>query len=241
MAKKTTDGDSTKVDSQVATASPVTPGTEAPDSTATDGAKASKPSQGAQTNGNAADGAVQDPFDPAALRLRGDTVDSIGAEQPLLRVPVQKPPRHAFFRANPDSALILPAHIIDMKEEREVYLVTPEMALALPGETKPIELRVCITRQGMVFLWPVPMPSDDGRRIPWYDTARKIVKEAETVWCRMIPNMQAGHYDVLTSKHIPDPVWPPHSLKNLLRIAFGDDRLVDREDHPIVRQLLGQA
>jgi hypothetical protein len=30
-------------------------------------------------------------------------------------------------------------------------------------------------------------------------------------------------------------------MRDLLRIAFGDDRLVDREDHPVIRQLLGEA
>jgi hypothetical protein len=241
MKRNVTDEKTAKADSQEATVSPVTSDIEPPASKATDSAEASKTSPGAQTDGDAADEAAPDPFDPTALRMRGDTVDSIGVEKPLLRVPVQKPPRHAFFRVNPNPELLLPAHIIDLKEEHEVYLVTPEMALVLPGETKPIELRVCVTRQGIIFLWPVPMPTEDGRRNAWHDTARKIAKQAETLWCRMTSNMQAGHYDVVTSKHIPDPVWPPHSMRDLLRIAFGDDRLVDREDHPVIRQLLGEA
>ena len=44
-------------------------------------------------------------------------------------------------------------------------------------------------------------------------------------------------YDVQTSIHIPDPVWPVIDMRSLLRIAFSDGRLIDREDHPVIRQL----
>jgi hypothetical protein len=57
----------------------------------------------------------------------------------------------------------------------------------------------------------------------------------------MQSNMSLGAYDVQTSAHIPDPVWPDISMRELLRLAFGDGRLIDREDHPVIRQLLGSA
>jgi hypothetical protein len=57
----------------------------------------------------------------------------------------------------------------------------------------------------------------------------------------MQSNMALGAYDVTTSDHYPDPVWPKVALRELLRIAFGDGRLIDRDDHPIIRQLRGRA
>ena len=37
---------------------------------------------------------------------------------------------------------------------------------------------------------------------------------------------------------LPDPAWPDKSLSELLRLAFRN-KIVDREDHPIVKQSLG--
>ena len=53
----------------------------------------------------------------------------------LTTVPVRKPNRQDFVRVHPDPAFRLtPAAIIEVKEDREVYLVTPDMAQLLPGE-----------------------------------------------------------------------------------------------------------
>ena len=76
-----------------------------------------------------------DPFDPAALRLDQSFADTVGVKKHLMTVPVRKPNRQDFVRVHPDPAYRLtPAAIIEVKEDREVYLVTPNMAQDLPGE-----------------------------------------------------------------------------------------------------------
>ncbi|NOE36324.1 hypothetical protein [Ruegeria sp. HKCCD7318] len=57
---------------------------------------------------------------------------------------------------------------------------------------------------------------------------------------RMQANMSRGQYDVVTSDKIPDPVWPKMSLQEMIKIAFGNGHLIDRLDHPIIRQLAGE-
>jgi hypothetical protein len=67
------------------------------------------------------------PFDNLlALRLDQSYADTVGVKKLLTTVPVRKPNRQDFVRVNPDPAYRLtPAAIIEVKEDREVYLVTP--------------------------------------------------------------------------------------------------------------------
>jgi hypothetical protein len=136
----------------------------------------------------------------------------------------------------------LDTRVIMLEAERETYLVTPAIATQIPGETRPVRILTCIPRiGGGVFLWPLKLPRDDRRENNWNDSARKAAELGEKKWTRMQSNMALGAYDVTTSDHYPDPVWPKVTLRELLRIAFGDGRLIDRDDHPIIRQLCGRA
>ena len=71
------------------------------------------------------------PFNPDSLRITGD-VNAVGAEKLLVRLPVRKPTRQEFFRVHVDPEFRLPCAILEIKEEREFYLVTPA---ALPARS----------------------------------------------------------------------------------------------------------
>lgn len=180
-----------------------------------------------------------DPFDPARLRVSATSDEALGVERPLLNVPVCKPNKQSFFRAHPDPDMTLLARVIELKDQGETFLLTPEVADVLFGESKLVALTTCMTRQNSVFLWPVPVSVGGERENAWHATARQSCEIAKTKWVRMQANRSAGQYDVTTSVAIPDPVWPSHTLRDLLRIAFGGDRLVESLDHPVVRQLGG--
>ena len=102
---------------------------------------------------------IPNPFDPAALRLDQSFADTVGVKKHLMTVPVRKPNRQDFVRVHPDPEYRLtPAAIIEVKEDREVYLVTPNMAQDLPGEFAAATLFTAINRQGVLHLWPVKLP-----------------------------------------------------------------------------------
>src|SRR5690348_3380385 len=103
--------------------------------------------------------AAPDPFaDLASLRLSQD-FDAAAAKKLLTTVPVRKPNRQDFVRVHPDPAFRLtPAAIIELKEDREVYLLTPGMVQELPGEYSAAALYTTINRQGVLHLWPVKLP-----------------------------------------------------------------------------------
>ena len=181
-----------------------------------------------------------DPFDPASLRIDPANEMERGVKKPLLHIPVRKPNRQEYFRTRADADYRVPMAILELKEEREVYAVIPAVAAALPEETRAVELRVCISRAGNIFLWPVPLPTVDGRENAWHTTARAAAELGEKSWVRMVPNMGAGCYDVwAASSAISDPVWPKETLSDLLRIAFGNGRLIETIDHPVIQRLRG--
>lgn len=120
-----------------------------------------------------------------ALRLSPDAAAIAGTREVLAHVPVRKPTRTEFFRINPDSDMMLATAVFADKEDRETYIVPPVMQAELVGELKPVLLSTAINRQGVTFLWPVPLPDDSGRRNAWSETAREGAELAKTHWIRV--------------------------------------------------------
>src|SRR3712207_2780357 len=120
-----------------------------------------------------------DPFDPSALRLDQSFANTIGVKKLLTTVPARKPNRQDFVRVHPNPEYRLtPAAIVELKEEREVYLLTTEMAAELPGEFAPATLHLAINRQGVPFIWPVKLPGPDGRHNEWHRSAAEAAERA---------------------------------------------------------------
>lgn len=186
---------------------------------------------------------VSGPFDNlSALRLDQSYADTVGVKKLLTTVPVRKPGRQDFVRVHPDPKYRLtPAAIIEVKEDREVYLVTSEMAPGLMGEFSSATLYLTINRQGVIHLWPVKLPGPDGRPNAWNHSAADAAERAMKKWVRVTSSMALGAYEIFeASGDLPEPVWPDHSFQEILKIAFRE-RLVDRPDHPLVQRLKGVA
>jgi hypothetical protein len=183
-----------------------------------------------------------DPFDPAALRLDQTFCEGTAVKKLLTTVPVRKPNRQDFVRVHADPTYRLsPAAIIELKEEREWYLVAPPMVPDLTGEVIFVSLYTAVTRQGVTHIWPVRLPTPDGRQSTWHTSAQTAAELAMSRWMRVTANMALGAYEVFeASAAIPDPEWPEATFHELLRIAF-QGRLIDRLDHPVVLKLKGQA
>lgn len=82
-----------------------------------------------------------DPFDPAALCLPQDFTETANVEKLLLTVPVRKPNRQDFVRVHPDPAYRLPSvGLLELKDEGEIYLVSPDLAAGLANEFDPCTL-----------------------------------------------------------------------------------------------------
>jgi hypothetical protein len=176
---------------------------------------------------------------PAAGLATGLAVQEIA-----MHVPVRKPRRTEFIMTHPNADMRVPIMVFADPDDRDaVYLVPPPALPALLGEARPVLLLPTITTQGALFLWPVPLPLDDGRRNDWHATAREGAELAKTSWVRMSADLHHGAYRIYRAEgDLPKPIWPDQTLNELLRIAF-KGRVIEGDglDHPLVRRLRGRA
>ena len=109
-------------------------------------------------------------------------------------MPVRKPNNQDFVRVHSDEAYRLNSAIIELKDDREIYLVLPHVAHQLPGECSPVTLYTAINRQGVVFLWPVKLPTPDGKVLEWHRSAAEAAERAMGCWLRVKADMALGAY-----------------------------------------------
>jgi hypothetical protein len=182
-----------------------------------------------------------DPFDPAALRIDSDM--DISTEKVLTAVPVRKPKRDEFFRVHPGEDYTMDALVIERDEDmdRAVYVVVPAFAGAVPEVARRVRLFTWISRRGgNVFLWPAKLPLEGGSSGNRYsETGLKIAEHAKTHWLRMYGDRNLGGYQEVKARgNLDEPKWPDKTFAELLRIAF-EGRIIDRIDHPVIRELNG--
>jgi hypothetical protein len=190
------------------------------------------------------DAAPLDPFAPENLRLDQSFLETGGGKKLLTTIPVRKPNKQTFFRVRPGQEWREMFPIIDLKDDREEYIVVRELVPELQTEIVYKQLCLAITRQGTLFFLPLRYPGPDGRDMEWWRSLRDHARRAETVWIRVIPNQELGAYECLKgSETLGEPEWPSETefkFWDLIKIAFRE-YLVTSLDHPLVKRLRGQA
>ena len=180
------------------------------------------------------------PFDPESLRITKNMDANAGVRKIMVHLPVQKPNKQSFFRLHESIDYQMLMAVLELKAEKEYYAVVPDVAFALNGETKTVNLRLGVTQQGTYFLWPVTAPVTEGRDNSWNMTARIAAEHAEKSWVRMIPNMGAGCYDIkLAPEGMPEPEWPTETFGELIQIGFDNGKSITSLDHPVIKRLMG--
>jgi hypothetical protein len=187
------------------------------------------------------DESQENSFDLARLRLSQNFSEMVGVKKALLTVPVKKPGRQDFVRVRPGDDWRLETAVLELKEERETYLIDPALWQELPGEIIPKVLFTTINRQGVLTLWPIRLPGEDGRHDEWNRSALEAAEMAGKRWIRVAANMSLGAYEVYEAiGNIPEPNWPEVAFKEILKIAF-KDRFIRTTDHPVIRRLRGEV
>ena len=182
-----------------------------------------------------------DPFDPTNLRLSQSFVETAGVKKLLTTIPVRRPSPQEFVRVHPSPEYRENFPIIELKDEREEYIVTASLVPELIGEFVIKTLYLAINRQGTLSFWPVRLPGPDGKDMNWWKSAREAAVLAMKDWVRIKANMNLGAYDIFQPDGvIPDPEWPQRGFWELIKIAFRD-HLIDRIDHPVIKRLRGQV
>jgi hypothetical protein len=175
----------------------------------------------------------------ASLRIdQGYNSEVLGVKKPLLTVPVRKPSKTDYIRVHAEHWL--DCFVIELKAEREHYFVVPELAPTLAEFVEPVRLRYCVTRMGTAFLWPVKLPKEDRRTDAWRQSAAEAAAMAEAKWLRVSADMHLGAYQPFVAvADLGPPKWPEEEWPVVVKVALRD-RLIKSNDHPVVRELLGQ-
>ena len=152
---------------------------------------------------------------------------------------MRKPADQDFVRVHPSPQFRETLAFVELKEDREIYIVEPAVVPELPGEFFYATLFTTITRTGVLFLWPVKVQAGDAKANEWHISAATAVQYAMKSWVRVKANMQLRGYEVFQAESaIPDPEWPDLSFDAITHIAF-KDRVIRSLDHPAVKRLRG--
>src|SRR6516164_1135438 len=112
---------------------------------------------------------LPDPFDLAGLRLSQNFTETTGVKKLLTTVPVRKPNPQDFVRVHPSADYRADFAMIELRNEREEYkeyiVRGRDLIGELAGEITPKTLFTAISRQNVVFLWPVRLPDLNGRQM----------------------------------------------------------------------------
>ncbi len=182
-----------------------------------------------------------DSFDLESLRVSQDFVKDSGVKKLLTTVPVRKPNRQDFVRVHPDSSYVLDTMLLNLKEERETYLVAPSFRDEIPQELTHTRLALATNRQKVLFLWQLRLPGSSGKTDAWSMSALEAYEEAKKNWVRVSANMSLGAYDIYEALgNLSDPEWPDESMDEIVRIAFRNS-FIDSYDHPVLRRLRGES
>lgn len=182
-----------------------------------------------------------DPFDPMSLRITGDS--GIRFEKPLHTIPLRKPGKQEYFRVCPDEDFSGDFWGIDFEQDKgsELYIVAEACCDLVTGQVHARRIFTCISRDGVIFLWPVKLPGDGETRFrSWPESALILAEEAKQLWCgQMHGNMHLGAYEWIQAQgDLGEPKWPDKTFTELLTIAFRD-RVINSADHPVIRRLNG--
>jgi hypothetical protein len=184
-----------------------------------------------------------DPFDVASLRLSQDFASAVGVKTLLKTVPVKKPSKEWFVQTHRNSAYQMSTAVLELKEDRETYLVSPALWPMLADEKtfSPRLLVTAINRQKVLFLWPIRLPDSDGKLDDWSRSAMDAADEAKSRWVRVTSNMSLGAYEVaVASGQVAEPVWPDNTFQEIIKIGFRD-KMISDWDHPVLKRLRGEV
>ena len=176
-------------------------------------------------------------FDDLEAAEARDATATAPTRRMLTRLSVKRPEKHWFFRTHPEFSF--QCWLYEDRDERETFYVWPQIADELTGFARLVLLRLSVTRQGTVFIFPVKLQQDAGARM-WNETARDAAEQAQKRWVSMRSNLQEGCYEIYLAEGTwPEPEWPELTKPEILKLAFGD-RVIMTADHPVILRLRGR-
>jgi len=124
-------------------------------------------------------------FDLNEIKLSQDFAHEFGVKKELINVPVRKPDKQWFIRVHKNPEFHLQTAVLELKDDRETYIVAKSLWDELHSEITPKILLYCINKLGNVFIWPIRLPDSEGKIDEWNRTALEASSLAQNEWCRV--------------------------------------------------------
>ena len=177
-------------------------------------------------------------FDISNLRLNQDFDAVVGVKKKLVTIPIRKPTRQEFIRVRPGDEWTLDTAVLELKQEKEFYLIAPDLWQEIYDDLQPRRLVLTMSRQKVLAVWPLALPDSSGRLHSWGLSALEGAEMAEEHWVKLQSNQSLGAYELFVgAEDLPEPVWPEeYTLQQILDIAFGKFQ-IKTIDHPVIKRL----
>ena len=178
-------------------------------------------------------------LDPATLTISQDFAAGI-EKKTTLKVPIARPNPQVWFTPSGDPVWRQQVAVLELKEDRDHYIVVPDLVPDLFNEIVYKLLVGCMTKQGSFVLWPIRLPGLDGKHDTWNASGLRAANDFAGRWIRLVANRELGAYDVIEPISLyPEPTWPADPVAEF-RKAYRD-RIINNLEHPVVRHLRGDA
>ena len=158
-------------------------------------------------------------------------------------VPVGKPKE--FFRVHPHPDYRRLTEIYTHKTEGQIeeqhFLIDKPMHGAIE-EARRATLVTVMYRDGSVRLWPLKIPKQSEKDNDAWVTARAAARAAMEKWLKLVWVRRSYLTREAQPGYPPDPDYsklPP--FEELIRLAFRDHGIIRSREHPVVKDLFGDA
>jgi hypothetical protein len=170
-------------------------------------------------------------------QYRTDQQFLAGATIRTSAIVARKPTKFEWITIRREPEYHFTARVYDHKPTGKVYLVHPAIQAEIASELTTKLIVPCITRAEVLFLWPVPLPTE--RENAWTTSALDAMRRAMDGWVRVVPNLPAMSYDVQTPfNELPAPIWPDITIEQMISAAF-THYTIDSLDHPRIKDIRG--
>jgi hypothetical protein len=171
------------------------------------------------------------------LTHRSATTD-LPTKRHMTIIDVCKPGKQEFIRVHPEFSL--KTVVLELKDERETYLVSQDLWNELGSELTPKIIYLTVNRDNVIKLWTIRLPDTEGRLDTWNQSALDGAEIAKKSWTRISSNMKAGLYEIHEAIcELGEPSWPDKTFEEIINIAF-KGRYINDINHPVLSKLRGE-
>ena len=184
------------------------------------------------------------PLNPSELtdwRLPDECGGALEEEKQVV-AEIRKPKNTEWFQVHPkkDDWAVCYIYAQPGAGRETTYIVVPRIAAIMADCVKKVFLVPFSTADNTIGFWAMKVP-EPGQKMAWHTSAIAIAESARTTWHRMVADCRNGFYKAVTAVNPrPAPDWPDRTVINSLLNAAVGDRLIDSEEHPVVKEYLMQ-